>query len=172
MSDPFIGEIKMNGFNWPPRGYANCDGQSLEIRQNSVLYAIIGNYYGGDNTYFNLPDLKGRTPVHRGYDVLQGFKGGLENVPLTVDQMPAHTHLFKGTTQTGEKPRTGPDRDRSFATCDTADDPLYGNPANLVNMHDGVLPATGGNQAHYNMQPYLVVNFVIALTGTFPPRDR
>lgn len=172
MSEPFLAEIKIVGFNFAPRGYAFCDGQILPINQNQSLYSLLGTTYGGDGrTSFGLPDLRSRIPLHKGDGYQLGQKGGAETVTLTAAQIPAHTHAFKGTTDVGDQVRTGSNSDRAFATVNQPDDFLYGDPGNLVSMHDGVLPRAGGGQAHNNMQPTLTLSYCIALRGLFPSRN-
>jgi microcystin-dependent protein len=168
MSQPFIGEVRMVGFNFAPAGWALCQGQLLAISQNQTLFQILGTTYGGDgiNT-FGLPNLSGRVPVHPGGSLgtTLGQAGGLESVVLTTDQIPAHNHLMGSFNQAtaaapaanvfAGKPRRGMD--------------VYAAPpANVaINSNDIV----GGSLPHDNMQPYLVVNFVIALFGIFPSRN-
>lgn len=172
MSEPYLGEIKIVGFDYPPRGWAFCNGQLIEITQNQSLFAVIGTIYGGNGrTNFALPDLRGRAPIHKSDYFYQGLMSGLEKVKLTIQQMPSHTHGFLGTTDVGTYVRTGSRKDRAFATSNTADDTLYGDPENLVSMHTGVLEETGGGQAHNNMQPYIALGYIIATSGLFPPRD-
>jgi microcystin-dependent protein len=166
MSAPFIGELRMTGFNFAPKGWALCQGQLLPISQNQALFSILGTTYGGNGTTtFALPDLRGRVPAHRGTSFVLGQAGGLESVVLTTDQIPAHSHLmgsFNQATATAPagnvfagKPRRGMD--------------VYAAPpANVaINSNDIV----GGSLPHDNMQPYLVVNFVIAVQGIFPSRN-
>lgn len=176
MSEPFLGEIMIIGFNFAPRGWAYCNGQILPINQNQSLYSLLGTTYGGDGrTSFALPDLRSRTPVHKGDQISLGQKGGVETVTLTVAELAAHTHAIKGTTVKADERRTGNDANRSFATTDHLTDPdpdlLYGDPSNLVPMHSNIIANAGGGQAHNNIQPILVLNFVIALQGLFPSRN-
>jgi microcystin-dependent protein len=170
MSEPFIGEIKMFGFNYAPRGWAHCDGQIVEITQNYSLYALLGTAYGGNGqTEFQLPDLRGRVPVHMGIGYYRGDKGGMEKVPLAQTQLPIHTHTVKGTTANADVPKAS--NTRGFATVATPGDPIYGNATGLVNMENGVIaPFDGGGQPHNNVQPIQVINFCIAMDGLFPPR--
>ena len=173
MSEPFLGEIMIVGFNFAPRGWAMCDGQILPINQNQSLYSLLGTMYGGDGkTTFALPDLRSRTPLHRGNGVSQGQKSGVETVTLTAGEMATHTHAIKGTTATADKGAVGSNADRGYATSPQTEpnDIIYGSAANLVNMGPGILSNAGGNQAHDNMQPYLTLTFVIALQGLFPSR--
>ncbi len=171
MSEPFIGEIKMFGFNYAPRGWAQCDGQILPIEQHYSLYALIGTNFGGDGqTTFALPDMRGRVPVHMGIGYYRGQKGGIEQVPLAHTQLPIHTHAVKGTTANGDTPKGS--STSSFATSPGPDDPVYGNAAGLVTMENGVIaPFEGGGQPHNNVQPIQVINFSIAMDGLFPSRN-
>jgi len=170
MADPFLGEIRMFGFGFPPQGWAKCDGALLQISQNNALYALLGIRYGGDGrTNFNLPDLRGRVPLHRGTGYTIGQKGGSEGVTLTTDTMPGHNHLAFGTAAQGDAAK--PANIRSLATSSDTGDPIYGVAQGLVAMNSNVIAGTGGNQSHNNMQPGLVINFCIATTGIFPPRS-
>lgn len=172
MSEPFLGEIMIVGFNFAPRGWAYCDGQLLPINQNQSLYSLLGTTYGGDGrTTFALPDLRSRVPVHVGDMISLGQKGGLETITLTVNEMAAHTHAARGTSTTADK-WTG-DTTRSFGTADDPTDPVYRSPeaAGLVNTHTNTILPVGGSQAHNNMQPYLTLGYVIALRGLFPSRN-
>ncbi|MET1254971.1 phage tail protein [Aliikangiella maris] len=183
MAEPYISEIRMFGFNWPPRGWAKCDGQLLPINQNQSLYALLGTTYGGDGqTTFALPDLRGRTPINFGDYIDPVIPGeivyqlgshyGKENVTLSSAELAAHTHIIRGTTENSNS--------RSFtnAIFATAIDRGTGNPSdfygsddNLVALNPVGVTQNGGGEAHYNMQPSLVVNFCISLTGVFPSRN-
>lgn len=176
MSEPFLGQIMIIGFNFAPRGWAYCDGQILPINQNQSLYSLLGTTYGGDGrTSFALPDLRSRTPIHKGDGFDLGQKGGAETVTLTSNEMAVHTHNVKGTTANGDKGKADPEGTRSFATVvPDAEDPndlTYTGASNLVSMGAGLVPNAGGGQAHNNMQPYLTLGFVIALQGLFPSRN-
>ncbi|MCG8632938.1 MAG: tail fiber protein [Desulfobacterales bacterium] len=176
MSEPFLAEIRIVGFNFAPRGWAFCDGQILPINQNQSLYSLLGTTYGGDGrTSFALPDLRSRVPIHVGDGHTLGQKSGAETITLTAAEIAAHTHSVKGTSATGDARRAGLGANRCFATTDhlgdPVPDPIYGNPANMVAMNQGILPNTGGGQAHNNMQPYLTLAFCIALRGLFPSRN-
>lgn len=172
MSEPFLGEIRMVGFNFAPRGWAYCDGQILPINQNQSLYSLLGTTYGGDGrTSFALPDLRSRTPVHRGDGVNLGQKGGAETIALTAAEIAAHSHVIKGTSSFGDK--SGGGSDRSFAKSLDPGDPVYKTPsaATTTAMASGFIANAGGGQAHNNIQPTLVVSFCIALRGLFPSRN-
>ncbi len=182
MSEPFLAEIRIVGFNFAPRGWAFCDGQILPINQNQSLYSLLGTTYGGDGrTSFALPDLRSRTPIHQGRDpgggsnYNLGNKAGAETVTLTAAEIAAHTHAVKGTSATADERRQGSGANRSFATTDHLADPtpdlLYGDAGNMVAMQSTIVPNVGGGQAHDNMQPYLTLSFCIALLGLFPSRN-
>ena len=169
MSDPFIGEVRPVGFNFAPRGWYPCDGRLLPIASFQALFAILGTTYGGDGvTSFALPDLRGRAPAHPGTTMVTGLgqRGGTENVTLTVEQMPSHAHPFFGSQQqsAGNAPIGN-----VLATKDRRGSDLFAAPpANVsINSQDMV----GNSLPHDNLQPYLVVNYVIAYLGIFPPRN-
>lgn len=165
MSEPFLGEVKIVGFNFAPRGWAFCDGQILPINQNQSLYSLLGTTYGGDGrTTFALPDLRGRVPVHPNDNgINQGSRGGEENHTLTVAEIPSHGHTLKGVSTAGNQFNpTG----HFFAS--TGADPHY---SNSKNASAAPTQAIGGSQSHNNMQPFLTLNFCIALQGLFPSRN-
>ncbi|MCG8328751.1 MAG: tail fiber protein [Chitinophagales bacterium] len=170
--NPFIGLIVMFGGNFAPRGWALCDGQLLPINQYSALFSILGTTYGGDGrTTFALPDLRGRVAIHEGtgpglspYDL--GQKGGSETVTLTTSQIPSHNHSFElgGTA-------SSPAGSNSLVGNVTGGDTIF-NPTKSGNtLSSGAIHNTGGGQSHNNIQPYLTVNFIIALQGTYPSRS-
>jgi microcystin-dependent protein len=166
MSEPFLGEVRMMGFSFPPKGWALCQGQLLSINQNTALFSILGTTYGGNGTTtFALPDLRGRVPAHRGPVTTLGQAGGLASVVLTTDQIPAHNHLMGSFNQATAAAPTG----NVFAGKPRRGMDVYAAPpANVaINSNDIV----GGSLPHDNMQPYLVVNFVIAVQGIFPSRN-
>lgn len=172
MSEPFLAEVRMVGFNFAPRGWAFCDGQILPINQNQSLYSLLGTTYGGDGrTSFALPDLRGRVPIHVGRsnggdDHRLGQKSGEETHTLSVNEMPQHDHVLKGaSTDANQGVPTG----NLLARSTTPE--AYRDPTNLQAMRAGTVANTGGGQAHDNMQPYLAVNFCIALKGLFPSRN-
>ncbi|TCL08596.1 microcystin-dependent protein [Shimia isoporae] len=172
MSDiAYIGEIRLFGFDWAPRDWALCHGQLLSINDNTTLYSLIGTRFGGNGrTTFALPDLRGRVAVHQGQapglnNYMLGQKSGMEMVQLTVNEMPSHTHNPQSSNQPGnqQSPNNGVCADETNETFS-----LYQSAA------DGVmLPTTaaGGNQAHDNMQPYLVANYCICMNGIYPSRS-
>jgi len=167
MSEPFLAEIRMVGFNFAPRGWAFCDGQILPINQNQSLYSLLGTTYGGDGrTSFALPDLRGRTPMSVGDRFNQGQKGGEETHTVTNAEMPSHTHTAQASSLVTDTPLSA-----GKLLADTAPAELYASPENLTPMKSGTVANVGGGQSHNNMQPYLVVNFCIALQGLFPSRN-
>ncbi|HMB92054.1 MAG TPA: tail fiber protein [Rhodothermales bacterium] len=172
MSEPFLAEVRMVGFNFAPRGWALCDGQILPINQNQSLYSLLGTTYGGDGrTTFALPDLRGRVPIHVGRsnggdEHRLGQKSGEETHTLAVNEMPQHKHLAQASPTNADTPipAAGNVLARNLSEA-------YVAPANLSPMRSGTITNVGGGQAHENMQPYLAVNFCIALQGLFPSRN-
>lgn len=164
MTMPFLGEIKMTGFRYAPKGWATCDGQLVSIAQNQALYSLFGTHFGGDGiTTFALPELRGRVPVHMGSDVTLGQAGGVEQVTLTLAEMPAHSHIAKVAESTAEMDSPSgciP----AHATMD-----VYKASTSLVSMGAAV-EAVGGSQPHENRQPSLTINFCAALAGIYPVR--
>ncbi|MFQ5630439.1 MAG: phage tail protein [bacterium] len=184
MADPFIGEIKMVGFNFAPRGWAFCDGQLLSISANTALFSLLGTMYGGDGrTTFGLPDLRGRVAIHAGqgpelssYKV--GAKSGVENVTLTTNQIPAHNHAasISGTIKCFNAPGNTNSPVGNAPSQTGGAEAYTTNPPNS-DMHSGLFDGTasinntGGGQAHENRQPFLAIRFCIALVGIFPSRN-
>jgi len=165
MSEPFLSEIRIFGFNFPPRGWAHCDGQILPINQNQSLFALLGTTYGGDGrTSFGLPDLRGRVPVHRGDGMSLGNKLGEETHQLTVSEMPVHTHVNRASTTDADVPQA------NDAVLGRGNN-LYRQATNLTSLIPAIIANVGANQGHENMQPFTVVNFCIALSGVFPSRN-
>ena len=177
MADPFLGEIIMFGGNFAPRGWALCDGQRLPISQNSALFSLLGTTYGGDGrTDFALPDLRGRVPMHAGTGPglssrALGAKGGVENVTLTVSQIPTHNHTITVPISEETADQNSPSGNY---LAEPENDPIYHDTAATGpgNTLGGAIASnTGGGQDHDNMQPWLTVNFIIALQGVFPSRS-
>ncbi len=173
MAEPFIGEIKIVGFNFAPRGYALCDGQLLPISQNTALFSLLGTTYGGDGrTTFGLPDLRGRAAVHQGQGPglslrTIGERSGTESVTLSVAQIPNHSHA--ANCQSGPGDSNDP-QGRFWSKDLGVSSATYHSAAN-ANMNNNTIGAIGGSQSHDNMSPFLTVNFVIALVGVFPSRN-
>ena len=171
MTEPFIAQIVMFGGNFAPRGWALCDGQLLAVAQNNALFSLLGTTYGGDGrTTFGLPDMRGRLPMNFGSGPGHtrrriGAKGGIEKVTLGVNQMPPHKHTPRGSSDTAS--------DIAPAGKLTADAALniYSDGAPTDAMSTKAIGDAGGDQMHDNLMPYLVVNFIIALTGVFPSRN-
>jgi len=186
MSEPFIGQIKLFAGNFAPRGFAFCDGQLLPIAQNSALFAIVGTVYGGDGrTTLGLPDLRGRVPLHTGSGPgltarPLGSRGGTETEALTVAELPSHRHGLNAiaATSTVQAPASNtslaqlPAGGRGGGGVKTYG-PLPGTTpgSGRTTLDAASLAATGGGQAHGNIQPRLGVNYIIALVGTFPSRN-
>ncbi|MCX4029331.1 phage tail protein [Endozoicomonas sp. SM1973] len=167
MSEPFISQITMFGFDFAPRTWAKCDGQNLPIANNPSLFSLLGIAYGGDGrTTFGLPNLQGRAPVHMGNGYRIGDKGGSETVRLTVENLPRHTHQMQANSQPAETNEPS----NQVLAMEPSGKNIYGPATNLVEMGNALM-ATGGGEAHFNMQPSQVINFCIALTGLFPPRN-
>jgi microcystin-dependent protein len=166
MSDPFLSEIKIISWNFAPKGWAFCNGQLMPINQNQALFSLLGTTYGGDGrTTFGLPDLRGKIPIHFGSGFDLGQKGGEENHTLTLQELPTHIHVLNVNNGTGNS--TNPPN----AVLAKAPANFYGAPNNLAGMNPGSVTNTGGSQPHNNMQPYLTLNFIIALQGIFPSRN-
>ena len=181
MSEPYIGEIRMFGFNFAPRNWAKCDGEILSISQNESLYSILGTTYGGDGrTTFALPDLRGRVPIHPGDSNTTGSsshslgaKIGVESNTMTEAQMPAHTHTIMGTSDNALSSANGGNdpTGRVLATSTTAIYTGDTSAANLTPLSAITVDTNTGDQPIDNMQPFLAIEFCIALSGTFPPRN-
>lgn len=173
MAEPFLSQINMVGFNFAPRGWALCDGQILPINQNQSLYSLLGTTYGGDGrTSFALPDLRGRTPVHfgsgtSGQNIPLGGKGGAETVTLTMAEIPSHSHSFRCNSGSGT---TSNPLNNYYAETGFGDNEYIASGTSQP-MGANSLRNTGGGQSHENMQPYLTINYIIALQGVFPSRS-
>ena len=174
MADPFVAEIRVVGFNFAPKGWAACNGQLLPLPQNTALFSLLGTTYGGDgkNT-FALPDIAGRVVPHPGqgpglsqYDL--GQQGGSTATTLLQSEIPAHNHSARASTD--DATFQSPSPDRALATSSPGFAYQSNTSQNLANMNGQALSVAGGSQPHNNLQPYLVLNFVIALQGVFPPR--
>ena len=170
MAEPFLSEIRMMSFGFPPKGWALCDGQLLPINQNQALFSLLGTTYGGDGRVnFGLPNLQGRTPIHMGSGHTLGERGGEQAHTLSISEIPTHTHVERGTSAAGTGPApAGNVLARGAAANSNPINYYTTNISNLVAMNPASLAPVGGSQAHLNMQPFLVINFSIALQGIFP----
>jgi len=165
MSEPFLAEIKIISWNFPPKGWTFCNGQLLPINQNQALFSILGTTYGGDGRVnFALPNLQGRSPIHVGNGISLGETGGETAHTLNISELPAHNHVPVGSNDQ--------------ATVTAATGSLWGSdstnpftPTPAVAMNPACIGVVGGSQPHENMSPYLVLNFIIALQGIFPSQN-
>ena len=171
MSEPFVGEIRMFAGNFAPRGWAFCDGQLLAVSQNDALFSLLGTIYGGDGrTTFALPDMRGRIPIHAGSGPglsprRLGAKGGAENVTLVVNQLPSHSHTAKVSTAGGAE--SSPQDEYLGASPNVR---VFRPDAPDQTMNTDSITNVGGSQPHINLQPFLCINFIIALFGIYPSR--
>jgi microcystin-dependent protein len=179
MSEPFLSEIKIVSFNFPPKGWALCNGQFLPINQNQALFALLGTTYGGNGqTTFALPNLRGRVPIHFGTHNL-GEAAGSTSVTLNIQQLPTHTHFQNARTEVVPVEEANQNPSGKFLASaqlalqggNTSNVSLYTQPANLTPLNAASISTTGGSQPHNNMMPYLVLNYIIALQGIFPSRN-
>jgi len=170
MSSPFIAEIRIFAFNFAPRGWAMCNGQLLPINQNQALFSLLGTSYGGNGqTNFALPDLRSRVAAGFNNSLFLGSQVGIETVTLSVSQMPTHTHNAVATNNAASSDNP---QNQTWAKDGTGAVTGYApSTGSLVNMAASAITNTGGGQAHSNVQPYLVLNFCIALQGNFPSRN-
>lgn len=163
MAEPFLSEIRIFSFSFAPKGWALCNGQLLPINQNQALFSLLGTTFGGDGRVnFALPDLRARTPIHVGSGHTLGERGGEQAHTLSIAEVPAHTHVLNGTSNTAVNTPSN-----TTVLGKSAPQAAYGAPANLTAM-DVSIANTGGSQAHLNMQPFLTLSFCIALQGIFP----
>ena len=167
MAEPYVGEIRIFGGNFAPAGWAFCDGSQLSIAENPVLFDLIGTTFGGNGTTnFNVPDLRGRAPIHQIPSFIFGSNGGAESVAITAPQLPVHTHTPHGATVGNAAGPVGnywsTDSGGNVGACHPVP------PAPNGQMNAAALSSAGGNQAHQNMQPYLGISYIISLFGLFP----
>jgi microcystin-dependent protein len=168
MSDPFLGELRMMSFNFPPKGWALCNGALLPINQNQPLFALLGTMYGGNGqTTFALPNLQGRTPIHMGSGFTLGQAGGEPAHTLTMSEMTQHFHVYNASSAAANTNTPT----SSLGLAASAGSFLYGAPANLTPMSALAVSFVGGGQPHNNMQPYTTISFCIALQGIFPSQN-
>ena len=163
MAEPFLSEIRIVSFSFAPKGWALCGGQLLPINQNQGLFSLLGTTFGGDGRVnFALPNLQGRTPIHVGSGHTLGEKGGEQAHTLSISELPQHVHPVNASSSTGNSPNPG---------GNLLGSPLnqtYTAPSAMTPLVAGTVSNVGGSQAHQNMQPFLVLNFCIALQGIFP----
>ncbi|HKO96856.1 MAG TPA: tail fiber protein [Pyrinomonadaceae bacterium] len=164
MAQPFVGEIRMFAGNFAPAGWMFCDGALLPISENETLFNIIGTTYGGDGeSTFQLPDLRGRLPLHQGSGFILGETGGVEQVTLTINQTPVHNHAYLATADAANTPNPGGNViGRSPQVF------MFFNGAPTVAMNNQIASPVGGSQPHTNFQPYVCVNYIISLFGLYP----
>jgi microcystin-dependent protein len=162
MAEPFLSEIRIMSFNFAPKGWALCNGQLLPINQNQALFSLLGTTFGGDGRVnFALPDQRARVPIHVGSGHTLGEKGGEQAHTLSISELPTHTHTLNANSGNATTPLTG-------GNLLAAGNNLYAPASNMTALSPTMVPNVGGSQPHLNMQPYLVLNFCIALQGIFP----
>jgi microcystin-dependent protein len=176
MASPFLGQIQPFGFGFAPKGWALCNGQIFPISQNTALFSLLGTMYGGDGkTNFALPNLQSRVPMHLGNTIVQGQTGGEESITLTVSQLPAHNHGFSGTSgaANSKSPNTGSAFAQSNRSGTSPGDNYYApdNSPGTGPLNPTTVGNFGGGLPHTNLQPYLTINWCIALQGVFPARN-
>jgi len=167
MAQPYVGEIRMFAGNFAPAGWMFCEGQLLPISENETLFQLLGTTYGGDGqSTFALPDLRGRIPLHQGNGFILAETGGAEEITLTVQQIPAHSHPLIATINDAASFSPGPTVLLARASAPTITP--YGSDAPQGNLSPQAISSVGGSQPHTNFQPYLCVDFIISLFGLFP----
>lgn len=170
MADPFWGEIRIFSFNFAPKNWAHCDGQILPINQNQALFALLGPWYGGNGQHtFALPDLRGRVPMHRGYSHPLRESAGTDAHTLSVSELPFHVHSLPASRRPALE--RSPKKAAAAMVPAQARDDVYGPPSAQPVPLGTYTASTGGSQPHENRQPFLALNFCIALQGIFPTRD-
>jgi microcystin-dependent protein len=161
MAEPFLSEIRIMSFSFPPKGWALCDGQLLPINQNQALFSLLGTTFGGDGRVnFALPDLRGRTPIHVGSGHTLGERGGEQAHTLSIAEVPTHSHTAQASSANGNS--AVPNANMLGKAQ------IYRAPSDLTSLHPATVTNVGGSQAHLNMQPFLTLSFCIALQGIFP----
>jgi microcystin-dependent protein len=165
MAEPFLAEIRIMSFGFPPKGWALCNGQLLPINQNQALFSLLGTTYGGDGRVnFGLPNLQGNVPIHMGSGHTLGERGGEQSHTLALSELPTHVHALEGSSADGSQPIP------TNAVLAAASD-LYTGPNSLTSLEPSTVATVGGSQAHLNMQPFLTLSFCIALQGIFPSQN-
>jgi microcystin-dependent protein len=168
MAEPFLSEIRIMSFGFPPKGWALCNGQLMPINQNQALFSLLGTTYGGNGqTNFALPDLQARTPIHLGNGHFLGGKAGEQAHTLSISELPTHAHAWNAVNV----PATSSNNNSTLTLAQSVQSNLYSAPTNLQVMAPNTVGNTGGSQPHVNMQPFLVLNFCIALQGIFPSQN-
>jgi microcystin-dependent protein len=164
MAQPYVGEIRMFAGNFAPAGWMFCAGQLLPISENETLFQLIGTTYGGDGeSTFALPDLRGRIPIHQGNGFILAETGGAEEITLTANQIPAHSHPLLASTDLAQDSSPA-----GKVTGQSAGPLMYIQDAPDTNMNPAAITPVGGSQPHTNLQPYLCINYIISLFGIFP----
>lgn len=167
MAQPYIGEIRMFAGNFAPAGWNFCDGTIFQISDNDALFNLIGTTYGGDGqSTFAVPDLRGRLPIHQGSGFTMGQPGGIENVTLTSQQVPVHTHNLIASTD----PATTPNPQNNTVAATASATPYFNAPP-ATPLSPQAVSFVGGSQSHSNLQPYLCVDFIISLYGIYPSQN-
>jgi microcystin-dependent protein len=162
MAEPFLAEIRLMSFVFPPKGWSLCNGQLLPINQNQALFSLLGTTFGGDGRVnFGLPNLQGLVPMHMGSGHTLGERGGEQAHTLSISEIPTHIHTFQGTSNNADSPAL---TNNLLATSNN----LYAPFANPTSLDPSTIASVGGSQAHLNMQPFLTLSFCIALQGIFP----
>jgi microcystin-dependent protein len=163
MAEPFLAELRLMSFNFPPKGWAMCNGQLMPINQNQALFSLLGTTYGGNGqTNFALPDLRSRAPMHMGNGFTLGQRFGEESHTVTLQEMATHNHFVNASSSNGDRADIGIMGGLSEA---------YGDYANVTTLHPATVTNTGGSQPHNNLQPYIVLNWCVALQGIFPSQN-
>ncbi|MBC3873665.1 phage tail protein [Undibacterium flavidum] len=175
MSQPYVGEIRLFGGNFAPAGWMFCEGQLLPISENETLFNLIGTTYGGDGeSTFALPDMRGRLPIHFGSGYVLAETGGAEEITLTVNQIPNHTHTLTGKAATGAAPQGNATHQTPVANMPASGSIkafATASPSPTVLMNAAAIDSTGGSQPHTNMMPYVCISFIISLFGVFPSQN-
>jgi microcystin-dependent protein len=167
MAEPFLSEIRIMSFVFAPQGWALCNGQLLPINQNQALFSLLGTTFGGDGRVnFALPDLRSRAPIHVASGHTLGERGGEQAHTLSIAELPTHTHVAQATNNNATQ--ASPAQSSNTLAYARAGNQMYNGPLNLVAMSPNMVGNVGGSQAHLNMQPFLTLNFCIALQGIFP----
>ncbi len=165
MSEPYLSEIRIVSFNFAPKGWALCNGQLLPINQNQALFSLLGTTYGGDGRVnFALPNLQGRVPIHFSSSHSLGEAAGEENHTLNLQELPSHSHTFSASN-------AAPDQGTPAGNMWASNSGAYSSASADTSMNPASVSSAGGSQPHTNIQPYLVLNFIIALQGIFPSRN-